>query len=194
MKLFAPMRRTWGVLRGGILIGIAVGALSQSAAALTLDDLRRDPKLTPRRLAGYFARFGYSFHRQVQSPEVFLATRSGDCDDFAVLAATILAEKGYTTRVVYVQMPTETHAVCYVKETRSYLDFNNRVYLKRSVSTDGSLPDIARKVARSFDAPWVSVSEFIDEGGLGRSVGATTINAAGRLGGKQRRDPVHAKY
>jgi len=193
MKLLARMQRVWSRVSGWVLLVVVSGVIDQPAVALTLDELRRDPNLTPRRLAGYFADFSFSFSPRVRSAEVFLATRSGDCDDFAVLAATILAEKGYTTRVVYVRMPDQAHAVCYVKETRCYLDFNNRVYLKRTVSTDGSLVDIARKVARSFDAPWVSVTESIDDGGFGWSLGATTINAAGRLGSKQRQGQPRAK-
>jgi hypothetical protein len=125
-----------------------------------LDDLRRDAKLTPARFARHFAEFRFKRHDAVQPPEVFLTTQSGDCDDYATLAATVLAERGYTTRLFAVRMPDDVHVVCYVAEANCYLDYNNRTFLIRTVRTDGSPADVARKVAKSFDASWSSVSEF----------------------------------
>jgi hypothetical protein len=137
---------------------------------VTLEELRRDTKLTPQRFAGYFADFDYKFHEEVQSPGVFLSTRSGDCDDYATLAALVLGEKGYRTRLIAVRMPGLTHVVCYVTDTKSYLDYNNRIYLKRTVSSEDSLPAIAKSVAASFSASWTSVSEFTFTNGLKRMV------------------------
>ena len=141
---------------------------------------RRDPGgLAPgcetdsRSFASSFADFSYKFHEEIQTPEVFLATQNGDCDDYATLADLILREKGYTTRLMAVRMPGLTHVVCYVAETKCYLDFNNRTYLVRTVSSGGSLQDVARKVAKSFEANWTSASEFTYGNGVKRLV--TTI-------------------
>ncbi len=131
-----------------------------SAAAITLAELRADAKLTPERLMKYFAGFKFELGRTVQKPEAFLAAQAGDCDDFATLAADLLREKGYTTRLVAVFMPREVHVVCYVKETNGYLDYNCRRKPSPLVKCDGQLSAIALSVARSFRAQWRSVSEF----------------------------------
>ncbi|MBI4326299.1 MAG: transglutaminase domain-containing protein [Chloroflexi bacterium] len=153
-------------------------SLTAPLSAATLSDLRRDAQLTPQRFARYFADFSYKFHAEVQPAEAFLATQSGDCDDYATLAAEILREKGYTTRLIAVRMRTQAHVVCYVEETKSYLDYNNRSYLVRTVSSGGSIRDIARKVAKSFDAEWTSASEFTFRSGVKRL--GNTIPEAGR--------------
>lgn len=140
---------------------------------VTLEDLRRDSKLTPQRFARYFANFKFEYHAEVQAPEVFLASESGDCDDYATLAAMVLSEKGYTTRLVAVRMPGGVHVVCHVVEARCYLDYNNREFLVRTVGTNGSLADIARKVAWSSGGSWTSASEFTFQNGVKRMV--TTV-------------------
>ncbi len=173
-------RRSLHLITLGLLVAGLVLA-QRAARALTLEDLERDSKLTPSRFARYFADFNYCFHAEVQRPEVFLATQSGDCDDYAILAAQVLHAKGYTTRLISVRMPGLIHVVCYVAETKCYLDFNNRVYLKRTVGSDGSLPDIARKVAKSFDTHWASAAEFTYDHEVKRlvtTVAADTIKLA----------------
>lgn len=127
---------------------------------LTLEDLRADKDLTPRKLMARFSRFKYELHAEVQTPEAFLASESGDCDDFATLAAVVLREKGYTPRLVAVRMPGLTHVVCYVAETGSYLDYNNRIYFSPLVKSKPDLAEIANKVAKSFDSSWTTASEF----------------------------------
>ncbi|MHB8520096.1 MAG: transglutaminase domain-containing protein [Limisphaerales bacterium] len=155
---------------------LALGLMATPLFGLTLEDLRCDPKLTPQRFARYFANFKFEFHAELQSPEVFLASESGDCDDYAVLAATVLREKGYTTRLVTVRMPGTVHVVCYVAEIRGYLDYNNREFLIRTVASDGSLNDVARKVARSFGEQWTSASEFRFQNGVKRTLATVTRN------------------
>jgi hypothetical protein len=130
------------------------------ARAATLEQLRSDPNLTPERFASYFKDFTFQLLEKVQPPDVFLATRNGDCDDYATLAADVLKEKGYTTKLVVVFMPRDIHVVCYVAETRSYLDFNLRHGPVRTVPSDGSLQDIAEKVSQHFHATWYCASEF----------------------------------
>ena len=130
------------------------------ANTVTLADLRADPKLTPERLMAYFADFKFELGRQVRQPETFLANRSGDCDDFATLAADLLREKGYSTRLVAVFMPHDVHVVCYVAESHSYLDYNRRKQAAPLVTCKGDLESIATSVAESFRSPWRSASEF----------------------------------
>jgi hypothetical protein len=140
------------------------------ARAVTLAELRADPNLTPERLMARFADFKFELGREVRKPETFLATRAGDCDDFATLAADLLSEKGYSTRLVVVFMPNDVHVVCYVAETNSYLDYNRRKQASPLVKCKGELEAIAASVARSFRCPWRSASEFTFRSGVRRFV------------------------
>lgn len=128
--------------------------------ALTLEELQHDATLTPERLAARFANFKFELRPEVQPARQFLARGAGDCDDFATLAADVLRAKGYTPHLIEIRMPGYLHAVCYIEETRSYLDFNVRAASRPAVPCNGSLTDIARKVARSFNTEWTAVSEF----------------------------------
>jgi hypothetical protein len=140
------------------------------ADTVTLAELRGDPQLTPERLMAYIADFRFELNRQVRQPEAFLAARSGDCDDFATLAANLLREKGYSTRLVAVFMPHDVHVVCYVAESHSYLDYNRRKQASPLMKCKGDLGAIATSVAESFRSPWRSVSEFTFQDGGRRFV------------------------
>jgi hypothetical protein len=102
----------------GVLAVIAVlcGAFAVNAQthapALTVEQLRSDPDLTPERFARYFRDFEFKLRENRQAPKDFLATQSGDCDDFACLAAEILQEKRYTRKLIAVFMKGQTHVVC----------------------------------------------------------------------------------
>ena len=89
--------------------------------------------------------------------------RRGDCDDFATLAAVLLAHRGYTPHLVAVFMEKQVHVVCYVTQTNNYLDYNHRKD-RTLVPSTGTLDDIADKVASSFRSRWYSVSEFTFDG------------------------------
>ncbi|MCX6930424.1 MAG: hypothetical protein NT154_45550 [Verrucomicrobia bacterium] len=137
-----------------------------AAQAVTLTELRADPNLTPERFMARFADFKFELGRKVRSPDDFLSSRSGDCDDFATLAADLLHEKGYSTRLVAVFMPNDVHVVCYVAETNCYLDYNRRKTPAPLVKCDSGLAAIAASVARSFRSSWRSVSEFTFRAGV----------------------------
>ena len=144
----------------GAAVSLGLLGTAAPAPAATLAELRADPKLTPERFIKEFADFKFSLGRSVRKPETFLSARAGDCDDFATLAAEVLRQKGYTPRLIAVFMPREVHVVCYVAETKSYLDFNRRAQSSPLVSSTGELANIAASVAKSFRADWRSVSEF----------------------------------
>ncbi|OHE78234.1 MAG: hypothetical protein A3G75_06925 [Verrucomicrobia bacterium RIFCSPLOWO2_12_FULL_64_8] len=130
--------------------------------AITLADLDGDPKLSPKRYAGYFEHFGYEYSPVVQPADVFLAREKGDCDDYAALADRVLAPKGYGTRLIQVRVAglTVDHVVCYVNEAKAYLDYNNRAVFLTLTHAGATIREIATKVAKSFDANWTSASEF----------------------------------
>ncbi len=157
MKIFAK-----GALAVQILICLASVHASQ---ALTMSELRQIPNLTPPALAKRFADFEFKFHAEVQDHDVFLTTKSGDCDDYATVVAEILAERGYTPRMIAVRMKGETHVVCYIQETGSYLDYNTRKDADPMVPCSPVVTDIARKVAKSFGRDWVATYEFTYDDG-----------------------------
>ena len=135
--------------------------LPPSLPALTVEELLNEPDLTPKRFANHFEGFTYEFINYVQNPAVFLRTKTGDCDDYAVLADHVLSRRGYTTRLIHVRMIGRiAHAVCYVTENKAYLDYNNRRYTFNLERCGPSIRAIATKVARSFEANWTSASEF----------------------------------
>ena len=156
----------------GIRVSLAVCLLSFciSSFGITLEELRKTPDLTPARFAAHFSGFEFRFRKQVQAPEVFLARRSGDCDDFSTLAAMVLREKGYTPRLITVRMPGVVHVVCYIEETRAYLDYNHRSSAEGMVRSKPEMEAIAASVAKSYGLTWSSATEFTYEGGLKRLV------------------------
>jgi hypothetical protein len=152
------------------LASLAFLVSADGARALTLAELRADPNLTPERLMAHFADFKFELGRQVRQPEAFLASRSGDCDDFATLAADVLSQKGYSTRLVVVHMSHDVHVVCYVAETNGYLDYNRRMQAAPLVNCKADLAAIAASVAQSFRSSWRSASEFTLRNGAKRFV------------------------
>ncbi len=143
------------------LAGLVAIMLMGSLQALTLNELLSDPKLTPKKFADQFEEFTYEFIGYVQDPEVFLRTKNGDCDDYAILAAHVLAKKELTPRLIHVRMVGRVaHAVCYIVEDRAYLDYNNRRYSFNLQRSGPSIREIASKVARSLESNWTSATEF----------------------------------
>ena len=151
--------RGFALLSGGLML-MAMLWSAPGTAAVTLAELKADPNLTPDRLMKHFANFKYELARETRPPETFLAQEAGDCDDFATLAADLLRERGYTPKLVAVFLPNEVHVVCYVPETRSYLDYNCRNRASPLVRCGSELTAIAAQVARSFHTQWRSASEF----------------------------------
>jgi len=144
----------WLAVLGAIL------GLCGSARAAELAAIAAQKDLTPESLLRSVAGFEFELGTCPQEPEVFLQRRRGDCDDFAQLASQLLTKRGYTTKLVVVMMEKETHVVCYVKEAQGFLDFNRRTEPHPVVGSDGSLEDIAQKVADSFQSKWRMASEF----------------------------------
>jgi hypothetical protein len=148
-----------------VAVACALGVVRLDA--LTLSDLLNDPKMTPKRFASLFEDFKFELHPfDVQNPKQFLATQCGDCIDYAVLADYVLKQKGYDTRLIRVEMIGNNmgHAVCYVTESRAYLDYNNRKYTFKLERSGPTIREIATKVADSFDANWTFAQEFTFDG------------------------------
>ncbi len=133
-----------------------------SESVFTLEELLEAPKLTPKQFARLFENFEYEFSPEVLPPKVFLSTRRGDCDDYAILADFVLSRKAFGTRIVRVVLVGESiaHAVCYVTESKAYLDYNNRKYFINLARSGSTLRDIATSVAASFEQNWTSATEY----------------------------------
>lgn len=143
---------------------------AMSGNSVTVSQLRGIPDLTPEKFAGYFSNFEFKFHDEVQDHGKFLASKSGDCDDYATLAADVLSRHGYTPRLIAVRMKGETHVVCYINETKSYLDYNCRNDNQKTVPCSSSIKEIARKVAQSFGRDWIATYQFTYSDGVKRLV------------------------
>ncbi len=129
--------------------------------AVTLLELVTHSNMTPKKFASYFEDFAYEFAAPVQPAEDFLAEKRGDCDDYAILANYVLGRHDQPTRLIHVRMVGRVaHAVCYVSGSKVYLDYNNRNLFVNLQRCGVSLREIATKVAESFKANWISVSEF----------------------------------
>ncbi|HZZ17758.1 MAG TPA: transglutaminase-like domain-containing protein [Opitutaceae bacterium] len=129
----------------------------------TVADLLSDPKMNPKRFAGYFEDFEFDVHPfDVQDPEVFLESKKGDCIDYAVMADHVLKRDGFGTRLIRVEMIGKNmgHAICFVDDDKAYLDYNNRKYFIKLQKSGPRLREIATRVADSFDANWTFASEF----------------------------------
>lgn len=154
-----------------ILLTLAASLLcAHDSNAATAKELRDGPRLTPEKFGALFSDFKFEFLEEVQEYDTFLARKSGDCDDYATLAAYVLRAHGYTPRLIAVRMKGETHVVCYIEETKSYLDYNLRKDGRRTVASNGSTTDVAKKVAKSFNRDWLACYEFTFSSGVKRLV------------------------
>jgi hypothetical protein len=151
-----------------VLLGVILAAQCATVHASEMAALAAQKDLTPATLLRSFAGFAFELGAKPQDPEVFLQRRRGDCDDFAQLASQLLSGLGYHAKLVVVMMEKETHVVCYVREAQGFLDFNRRAEPHPVAGSDGSLEDIAQKVAASFHSNWRMASEFRYENKLPR--------------------------
>lgn len=163
-------------MKFSILSGVCITSvllLSCATHALSIDELRSDPRLSPETFARHFSNFKFVFRADVQTPEVFLASRAGDCDDYSTLAAAELRQRGYTPRLISVRLRNVAHVVCYVEEAKGYLDYNYRAKGNGIVRCSSNLSEVAEIVAKSFKSSWSSVSEFTYADGVKRLVSTT---------------------
>lgn len=152
--------------------------ISTDAFAVTFEEIHSDSSLKPETFAHYFADFRFVFNAEVQSPETFVASEAGDCDDYATFAATELNARGFHARLVSVRMKSIVHVVCYVEEAKGYLDYNYRARGTGIVPSGPGLSEIGDTVAKSFKAKWTSASEFTYGQGVKRLV--STLSSANR--------------
>ena len=142
------------------LVWVLAAGFCAAAHAGAVSALAEQRDLTPETLIRSFAEFTFELNAQLQDAETFLQRKRGDCDDFASLASRLLTERGYKTKLVMVMMERQTHVVCFVKEAHGFLDFNHRSDAHPIIESEGSLEEIAQKVAGDFRGRWLTASEF----------------------------------
>jgi hypothetical protein len=164
-----------------VLVALASAALAPAnLGAVTLGELVDNPKLNAKKFANYFGDFAYEFNSAILPPDEFLARESGDCDDYAVLADFVLSKRGLGTRLVHVRLAGRVaHAVCYVTESKAYLDYNNRKFFVTLERTGPDLREIANAVADSLSASWTTASEFTYSYETRRKTMTATISRTG---------------
>lgn len=157
-----PSRLGW---RGvWLVLPLALGGFTPPAPAwaVTHSTLLGDPRMNPRRFANHFANFRFEYHPEVQPVDFFLRAERGDCDDYAILADEVLRRRQFKTMLVHVRLAGATaHAVCYVEQSRAYLDYNNRNVFFTLSKSSSSLREIATRVADSLEAGWTTASIFL---------------------------------
>ncbi len=151
-----------GVAGLGLLAAAAGNGALRADARFTFTELRTAPKITPRQFGNLFMEFRYEYSPYVLQVDEFLSDRTGDCDDYALLANDILSRHGYHTRFIQVSLAGSdvAHAICYVGENRAYLDYNNRRYEMNLERSGPTLRDIAMKVADAFEKNWTTATEY----------------------------------
>lgn len=159
---FAPHFIRLGFVAAALGLGATTQAALKSTDHFTLRELENAPKITPRQFGNLFEFFRYDYSPYVQPVDEFLYNQTGDCDDYALLADYVLSRKGYRTRFIQVSLAGSdiSHAICYVRENKAYLDYNNRKYTMNLESAGPTLREIAEKVADSFEKNWTSATEY----------------------------------
>lgn len=157
----AGVQALWRVAGLLVLAALAGFAPPLAGFAVTHSELLGDRRMNPKRYADYFGNFRFEYHPEVQPVDEFLRSERGDCDDYAILADEVLRRRQFQTFLVHVRLAGMTaHAVCYVAQSRAYLDYNNRNVFFTLSHSGSSLRAIATKVADSLDAGWTSASIF----------------------------------
>jgi hypothetical protein len=95
--------------------------------------------------------------------------------DYIILASQVLPGKGYTPRLIVVNMPgIVCDDACYVNETTSLIHYTRTNYALQLISSGSTIRAIATSLADSLNLDWTSASEFTWSNGLGQLL-ATVI-------------------
>jgi hypothetical protein len=95
--------------------------------------------------------------------------------DYIILADQVLPGKGYTPRLIVVNMPgIVCDDACYVNQTSSFIHYTQTNYTLQLISSGSTIRAIATSLADSLDLDWTSASEFTYSNGMGQIL-ATVI-------------------
>jgi hypothetical protein len=96
--------------------------------------------------------------------------------DYIVLAGQVLPPKGYSARLILINMPGLNDDACYVSQSSSFIHFvqtNSNLQLQGSGST---IRQIASTLAGSLNLDWTTASEFVYSNGVAQIM-ATVVEA-----------------
>lgn len=88
--------------------------------------------------------------------------------DYPILASTVLPPKGYTPRLILVNMPGTVDDVCYVNEATSFIHYSPTNYALQLVGSSSTIRQIATTLANSLSLDWTTASEFTYSNGMGQ--------------------------
>jgi hypothetical protein len=95
--------------------------------------------------------------------------------DYIILADQVLPAKGYTPRLIVINMPgIVCDDACYVNQTGSFIHYTRTNCTLQLISSGSTIRTIASSLANSLDLDWTSASEFTWSNGLGQIL-ATVI-------------------
>ncbi len=105
---------------------------------------------TPEQIARWFSsefKYQMTLPDSPQSPGETIARRTGDCDDFAVLAAEILARSGIPSDVIIIKYEGlgMMHAICIFKDKDGTYSFISNMEYHRT-----HMHDVAGAVAKYY--------------------------------------------
>jgi hypothetical protein len=87
--------------------------------------------------------------------------------DYCILASQVLPAKGYTPRLILVNMPgIVSDDTCYVNEAGSFIHFDRSTYALQLEGSGATIRQIATSLASYLNLNWTSASEFTYSNGL----------------------------
>jgi hypothetical protein len=89
-------------------------------------------------------------------------------NDYPILASTVLPAKGYTPRLILVNMPGILDDCCYVAEASSFIHYTPTNYALQLQGSGSTIRQIATTLANSLNLDWTTASEFSYSNGMGQ--------------------------
>lgn len=96
--------------------------------------------------------------------------------DYIILAGLALLAKGYTARLVVVNMPGLNDDACYVSQAGSYIHYSQTNSVLQLAGAGSTIRQIATTLANSLNLDWTTASEFTYSNGMGQIL-ATVVEA-----------------
>lgn len=96
--------------------------------------------------------------------------------DYDILASIVLPAKGYTTRLILVNMPGLTDDGCYISQAGSFIHYNQTNSVMQLEGSGSTIRQIATTLANNLNMDWTTASEFTYSNGMGQIL-ATVVEA-----------------
>jgi hypothetical protein len=96
--------------------------------------------------------------------------------DYIVLAGQVLPTKGYSARLVVVNMPGLNDDACYVSQSGSFIHYNPTNSALQLEGSGSTIRQIATTLSGSMNLDWTTASEFVYSNGMGQIL-ATVVEA-----------------